>query len=170
MITGYKWTERKSDGKLFIVTLQCNNEFTDPDEGHIDGKITFYADGKSFYTTDCIVERIEDEDGNTVESVDGHAFASFVYYVGQVIKGQRIYYMHDREYLITYAGKKWNPATRRLTAILTAWIDAGTQAEKMPFFFFLSADERHRMQENVFLQNGGTLEDLHILDMERRIE
>lgn len=33
MITGYKWTARKTDGKLFFVTLECNNEFVDTGEG-----------------------------------------------------------------------------------------------------------------------------------------
>ena len=41
MITGYKWTARKTDGKLFFVTLECNNEFVDTGEGRKLDKITF---------------------------------------------------------------------------------------------------------------------------------
>lgn len=165
MITGYKWTERKTDKKLFIVTLLCNNEFIDEDEGRKLDKVTFYANNKSFYTTDCVVKRIEDEEGNTVDIVDGQAFIPFVYYVGQEIKGKRIFYMHDREYLITYAGKHWIPATHRLTEILDKWNQAGDNAIKDPLLL-LSPDLFNSLRERYFFDLGGTIEDLHILVME----
>lgn len=167
MIIGYKWTERKSDGKLFIVTLKCNNEYVDEGEGRKPYKFTYYADNKCFYTTDCIVERIEDEEGNTVESVDGKAFKPFIYTVGQKIIGKRIFYMHDREYLKMYAGKNWRPAIHRLSEILKKWNLAGYKSLQDPFFM-LSPDLFDSIRERYFFEVGGTVEDLYILEIERR--
>lgn len=168
MITGYKWTERRSDNKLFIVTLECHNEFIDEGEGRKPDKITFYADNKSFYTTDCIVKKIEDEEGNTVESVDGKAFYPFVYTVGGRITGKRIFYMHDREYLAMYAGKKWRPAVHRLCEIMEMWTAAGNKVISNPLYLLcgLDNDSFYRMREREFFQMGGTLEDLHILELD----
>ena len=83
MTIGYKWTIRKNDRKIFYITLECYNEFPD---------LYDYA----YYSTDCVVKRIEDDDGNTVQEIDGIAFFHYRYYVGQHINnGDKIYYYHD---------------------------------------------------------------------------
>ena len=108
-----------------------------------------------------------------MESIDGHAFYDFTYYVGQKIKGQnaagreiRIYYMHDMEYLKTYAGNKWLSATKKLTVALEKWNAAGTKAMGNTFFFLLSIEEQHRIREAAFFDVGGTMEEYNLLCLE----
>lgn len=102
MITGYKWTARKADLKLFIVKLKCNNEYIDPsacDPVPAGDEPAFKA---AFYSTDCKVVEIADEQGNRVDEVDGVAYYPFKYYAGQQIKGRKIFYYHDISYCIRF--------------------------------------------------------------------
>lgn len=159
MITGYKWTKGKQDGKFYIVTLHCNNEFPD---GFKKG-----YDGKSFYSTDCVVYNIEDEDGKPVKEVDGHAFQDFFYYTGQEIKGERIYFVHEKQ-LLTNPSLLYKLFPHLMLpkqiAALEKWNKAGDMALHDPLFMF-SPDSFYLLRERYFWDLGGTLEELSLIDM-----
>lgn len=103
MITGYKFTadERRN---IFYVTLSCFNE-----KQHWDG----------WYTTDCIVEKIENANtGETVDEIQGFAYANFTYRVGEHITGRKIFYCHSiQELFDMYHIEKRNGIVRRGTLI-----------------------------------------------------
>ena len=103
MITGYKFTadERRN---IFYVTLSCFNEKQ-------------YWDG--WYTTDCIVEKIENANtGKTVDEIQGSAYFNFTYRVGEHITGQKIFYCHSiQELFDMYHIEKRNGIVRRGTLI-----------------------------------------------------
>lgn len=98
---GYKWTQRESDGEIVIVTAECNNAVYLDHE-----RQNFIYDDKAFYTTDCIIEAIEDSCGNALESVLGKAYTKSVYSysVGDHKQGEKLYFLDEKEAL-------WNTAT-----------------------------------------------------------
>lgn len=159
MITGYKWTKGKQDKKTYIVTLQCNNEFVDPS--------TKIYQGESFYTTDCIVESIEDTDGNAIQEVDGCAYQNFFYYTGQAIKGDKIFYVHKKELLTNplLCAKIFPTAVMgKLLAAWEGWNKAADKALADPLCMLSpSTDLFNQLRERYFFEAGFTIEDLMLI-------
>lgn len=76
---GYKGTIRESDGKVCVIELVF-------DKAKQDRLI-----GNAVYTRHCKVTRIFTKEGQPIKEVYGHAYKHFKYFVGQEIKGHRIY-------------------------------------------------------------------------------
>lgn len=91
-MTGYRWS--RADGKNYIIKLTSQNAFVD----------RTYSN--SFYTTDCIIDSITDENGNEVDEIDGHAFFDFTYKKGQRIKDTRIYFCGSKESVMKFIKPK----------------------------------------------------------------
>lgn len=87
MCYGYKYTI--ANGKVFVVTLICNNLFFDAE---------FEKMPVCYYSTDCVVVRINDADtGAEVNEITGIAYQSFTYKKGDRIKTiDKIYFCKTR--------------------------------------------------------------------------
>lgn len=156
---GYKYTIRKSDKKPFMITAECNDYFLD------NGKYK----GKAFYTTDCIIQRIEDKHGNTIDRIDGTAIHSYIYYVGQEIKGEKIWFFDDLEYCWNYIWQiEFSKDYKLSQRMLDAYLKSGEMAMKDPSFLLccaLGTDSEQRKNAfenarmNCFIDEGFTLQD-----------
>lgn len=87
MCYGYKYTV--SEGKVYIVTLICNNVYFDTE---------FEKMPVCYYSTDCIVVRINDANtGVEINEIIGLAYRDFKYKKGDRIKGEdKIYFCKTR--------------------------------------------------------------------------
>lgn len=142
-----------------MITAECKDYFLD------NGKYK----GKAFYTTDCIIQRIEDKHGNTIDRIDGQAIRAYVYYVGQEIKGEKIWFFDDMEYCQNYIWQIEFSKDYELTQrMLDAHIKAGEMALHDPAFRLCCAlgtdpEQRENAFENArigyFIDEGFTLQD-----------
>lgn len=162
MTTGYKWTERKGDGRAFIITLECYNEFPD------NPSFAFYG-ADSYYSTDCLVKRIEDMYGNTTDSVDGFAFYAYQYYVGQHINnGDRIYYFKDFSTLKEICIKRMEISAlcAKRNYITKAWQKAKWDASNDLSYYLLPEEERISKITQLFFKAGFAADDLPLIHEE----
>ena len=140
-----------------MITAECKDYFLDNGKYH----------GKAFYTTDCIIQRIEDKHGNTVDRIDGQAIHAYVYYVGQEIKGEKIWFFDDLKYCQDYIWQiEFSKDYELSQRMLEAYNKSGEKALYDPTFRIccaLDKDSAHNSYENArmqaFIDEGFTLQD-----------
>lgn len=153
MTIGYKWT-LGDNGLVCIITLHCHNSFADE-----NSKI---YNGKSFYTTDCSVIKIQDLSGNDIQRVKGRAFYEFEYYVGQRIQGTRIFFVKEIGIIEEDANihQIGNDRLKRENKLLHGYNEAfkryAKEAERCPIMVYCS----DVFIERYFLESGFSCEDL----------
>ena len=81
---GYKYTV--CDKNVYIITLDCFNDFIDPDAEFLGYPVCFY-------TTNCQVIKIKNVNtGEEAEEVKGIAYYPFTYRKGEKIETERIFF------------------------------------------------------------------------------
>lgn len=83
----------QNDGKIYFITIECDNCLNDYG----------YPKGKSFYTHDCIVKKIEEADtGLEIDSIYGKGCAgnNYEYRKNERITGRWVYFCDCKNTLL----------------------------------------------------------------------